>query len=111
MKKFLIATAVAASFVLVACGGSSDPCSGGPASKCSADPAPTKPTDAEIKACQEARKTAKCVTEGDALGNCIIANQKCGSDNKTDITATLAACSSQTEAYTKCFTASLDAGQ
>ncbi len=96
MKKILFAAFAAMS--LAACGG--DVCSG--SSKCSADPTPT---DAEVQACKDAIKDgAKCATEYKNLAQCSKDNQVCGSDNKTDGTATAAKCSTQVSAYTTCLT-------
>ena len=110
MKKFMIAASIVASFALVACGGGGDSCTA--TSKCSADP---KSTEAEIKACQEARKTAKCVAEGDALTTCALGQQVCGTDNKTDGVKTNEGitknCATQLAAAVKCALDSADAGQ
>lgn len=95
---------LAASFVLAqfaACGGSE--CNR--QSKCSAD---SQPTQADITACEEALKnvdtSAKCYAETKAYSDCLVSNQTCGSDNKTDGVATAAKCTTQAEAVTKCQT-------
>ncbi len=104
MKKLFAAAAVVCSLTLAACGG--DVCSG--SSKCSAD---TKPTDAQITACKDLVKDgAKCASQYKSLAECMQSNQVCGSDNKTDGTATAAKCTTQLAAYTTCFTASTDGG-
>ncbi len=112
MKKILLGLATISAITAIsfsACG--SDACA--TQSKCSAD---TKKTDAEIKTCQDnAAKVTTCKTESDAYSNCTIAQQACGTDNKTDGTKTLANitanCKTQLDAYTKCTTSAVvDAG-
>ena len=110
MKKILLGLATIGAISAIsfsACG--SDPCTAAP--KCSAD---TKPTEAQIKDCQTAAAVTTCKTERDALTNCYLAQQVCGTDNKTDGTKTLANitanCKTQIEASTKCSTATVDAG-
>jgi hypothetical protein len=107
MKKILIAALMSVSMVLVGCGG--DPCTATPVKNCSADPEPVKPTDASIKACQDAAKTPpKCKTELDAVASCTKGIKiTCTADNKTDgakYAADIAAtCKTQNEAYATCF--------
>lgn len=94
MKRMFFAVAVVAS--LVGCGGG-DPC--GRQSSCAND---AKKTDAEITACREQLKTAQgqaCYSEILAYGNCILDNQVCGADGKTDRSA------SNTKASTNCTSA------
>jgi len=103
MKNLLLPSVIALSLLSWACG-SSDPCSA--TSKCSADPVQTS-TSAGAAACKAATASgAKCVTEYKAFANCAIDNQKCGSDNKTDGTATTAAlaanCVAQATALSTC---------
>ena len=80
------------------------PC--GRASKCAADP---KPTEADVKACQEQEKTNAsdpCNAAAKALGDCAYANTVCAKDNTTDPTASAdkynTACTSQQAALTAC---------
>jgi len=101
---FTVAFVAACSLSVVACG-AGDSCTS--TSKCKNDP---KPTDAEIKSCQDAVKTSKetyskCMSEIDASSNCMVANQQCTSEGTSDVTATLAKCSKETTDLTNCFTA------
>ena len=115
MKKLVMCFLVA--IALAGCGGEADcvagwwgSCSGvggdrcSAKSKCSADPVPTP---ADIKACQDSLKppdggTVKCLTEVNAFFDCYLANQVCGTDNKTDMTKTMDRCRSELNAYTTC---------
>ena len=94
MKRMFFAVALVAS--LVGCGGG-DPC--GRQSACAND---TKKTDADIQACRANLKTAEgqpCYGEVLAYGNCILDNQVCGADGKTDGSA------SQSKASSACTSA------
>lgn len=102
MKKIFLSLATIGfvSMISFAACGSGDPCTA--TSSCSADP---KPTDAQIKACQDQRAgITKCKTEADAFGDCQVSNRKCTADKTTDGVATLAACKTQFDAYTTCTT-------
>lgn len=109
MKKVIVgmlATGVAALFFVSATPACSSSACTYKESPCSGDP---KPTDEQIKAaedqCKEAEKTAKCVSEGTAVGDCQRSNTVC-TDNKTDALKTAAAvadkCKDQIAAYQKC---------
>ncbi len=78
----------------------------GRAAKCAADP---KPTEADIKACQEQEKmnaSDPCNAAAKALGDCAYANLVCAADKTTDQAASAdkynSACSSQMSALTTC---------
>jgi hypothetical protein len=94
--KLLVVSAVAAvALSFAACGG--DPCTA--KSKCSADPAPT---DAQIKACQDAVAEAKCGSKYKSMVECMQSNQVCTSDNMTDAQATAAKCTTQVSEALAC---------
>lgn len=97
MKKLL---SVLAAVSLVACG-SGSVCQF--KSKCSADGEVTQQQrdscEADLKA-----NTKPCLAEGTALNECMIANQMCGTDNKTDLLKTLEKCPNQVASYNKCVT-------
>ena len=96
-------------FVLVSLLGSVGCGSGaacGRASKCAADP---KPTEADIKACQEQEKmnaSDPCNAAAKALGDCSYANIVCAADKTTDQAASAdkynTACASQQASFTSC---------
>lgn len=70
-------------------------------SRCSGD-ARTSPAD--VATCEDKRSAtgAKCYRESFALSNCVLTNQTCGVDNKTDLAATLSLCVDESNAYTSC---------
>jgi hypothetical protein len=82
-------------------------------SKCTADdPADVKSAQ---KACSDAlSKETSCRSEREGVISCTDDNQVCGSDNKTDTAATLAAtqknCADKQKAYDTCINAAVDAG-
>lgn len=78
----------------------------GRTSKCSADP---KPTESDIKICQEQEKmnaSDPCNGAAKAVGDCTYSNTVCAKDNTTDGQASLekssTACTSQQAALTAC---------
>ncbi len=90
LKNFSVVAGLLLAVSFAACG-SSDPCTG--TSKCSAD---VKLTAEGITACQANFATgAACGEQNKALANCMLNNQVCGADNKTDGLATLAKCTSE----------------
>lgn len=99
LKIFTVVAGLALAVSFAACG-SGDPCTA--TSKCSAD---EKSTDAAIKSCQaNFASGVACADQSKALANCIIANQVCGSDNKTDGAASLAKCTSEISKLSACQT-------
>jgi hypothetical protein len=112
MKKILLGLATVGVFSAIAFSacGAADNCNS--TSKCSADPARTT---ADIQTCKDtaAKYASSCNAEYVAYSNCFTANQKCTSANITDPLATVAACATQTDAFTKCVAAALttDAGR
>lgn len=86
------------------CGGGGDLCAA--QSPCSADVAYTR---AEIQTCQAAVAAAssdagatKCALQGKDYELCLRSKRVCGSDNKTDISLTQAACGAEISAYAAC---------
>ena len=79
------------------CGG--DPCT--QTSQCQND---AKTTPAEIAGCEDHRRAtdAACHAESVVLSNCVLSLQTCGVDGRTDLNATLAKCSNESAAYTRC---------
>lgn len=70
-------------------------------SKCSADP---RPTAESTRMCLDAEKSPpRCWAETVAFGDCYYANQQCGADNKTDVTAFSTHCSAQLTAFSNCY--------
>ncbi len=93
MKKVSSVFFAALCSLTIACGG--DPCTA--VSKCANDP---KRTDAEIKVCQDQVKASKdmykkCTTQIDAQSSCLVNNQQCGADGKSDTTASAAKCTKE----------------
>lgn len=84
MRKAFIAVWVVTGLALVGCSGG-DPCTAG--LKCSADPTPTAD---QIKTCQDNlnKLSGDCKSASINLANCSRDATVCGSDNKTDATAT-----------------------
>jgi hypothetical protein len=74
----------------------SDPCKA--TSKCSAD---TSPSTAQMSAC-EASLSGACGSQARDLDDCEDAQQVCGADDKTDLTATTANCASEQAALLAC---------
>jgi len=84
------------------CGGGS--CSRGP--KCSAEP---KPTEADLKTCEEQAKlqmSDPCQGAAQSLADCAYANTVCGADNLTDLSKSQEkynmSCAGQKQALDKC---------
>lgn len=77
----------------------------GAASKCPND-AP-QPAEATTE-CQQAL-AGPCAAEYQAYGNCVVTNEKCGSDGKID-NASIQSCSAQIGPLTTCEQANADAG-
>lgn len=99
MRRFFFFVVVASSF-FVGCGG--DSCEA--KSTCSSDPAPTVE---QIASCKSSNRqadggVAKCAAESRAYADCAASNRVCGTDNKTDVAATAAKCTSQQSALTTC---------
>jgi hypothetical protein len=69
-------------------------------SKCSGD---VPPTADSIASCRRAVADAACGSAYQALGECAIANQRCGADGKTDGTYLTSVCASQIDVYMKCY--------
>ena len=100
---FVLSVALLAVLGSVGCGAGA---ACGRASKCAADP---KPTEADIKACQEQEKmnaSDPCNAAAKALGDCAYANIVCATDKTTDQAASAdkynTGCTSQQAALTTC---------
>lgn len=104
MSRFsIVAFALSALLGSVGCG-AGGACGRG--AKCAADP---KPTEADVKACQEQEKmnaSDPCNAAAKALGDCAFANTVCAADKTTDAEASAekynTACTSQQSALTAC---------
>ena len=79
------------------CGG--DPCIQG--SRCSGDGAASPNDIASCEAHREAT-SSRCYSASFLLSNCLLNQQTCGSDRRTNLDATLARCSDQSTAYNSC---------
>jgi hypothetical protein len=102
MDTLLVVTALA----MVGCG-AGELCAG--TSKCSADSAAAIASDTSF--CRSAtRADTNCQTEFTALYACKRNKQVCDSSNATDLTATLAGCSSEYATWTSCRLPRSDAG-
>lgn len=96
MKNLLMAVVTGCALMLVGCG--ADVCS--LKSKCSAQ---MQASTAQVETCKtESASSAKCVMQYTALVNCIAAKEVCAADNTTDAAASLAACSTESNAYSTC---------
>jgi hypothetical protein len=67
-------------------------------SKCPSDPA------GDIGGCEDHRRAAgaACHAESDLLSACVLNNQTCGTDGRTDLNATLGYCTTESSAYNAC---------
>jgi hypothetical protein len=97
---------VVAALTMLGCG-VGELCAG--TSRCSADPQAS--IDSDISFCRGATRAATtCQSEFTGLYQCKRNKQVCDSSNVTDITATLAGCSSEYAAWTSCRLAPNDGG-
>ena len=79
-------------------------CGGDACTQVSGCPSDAKTSAGDVMRCEDHRKAVNsaCHALSDVLSACVLNQQTCGADGKTDLTATLARCMAESNAYTAC---------